>query len=80
MDQTFNLTKSLVVHLPAAGKLRILKPIIIQMVKICEEYKIAIEFNVTSGDGEYLDRDVEGYSEISVYSIKSFLPIPGKWV
>jgi hypothetical protein len=76
ISQTFDLTKGrLVVHLPAAGtRLRMLKPIIIQMVKICEEYKIAIEFNVTSGDGEYLDRDVEEYSEISVYSIKSFLP------
>tara|TARA_B100001564_G_C20521909_1_gene615554 strand:+ start:131 stop:727 length:597 start_codon:yes stop_codon:yes gene_type:complete len=76
ISQTFDLSKGrVVVHLPAAGtRLRKLKPIIIQMVKVCEEYKIAIEFNVTSGDGEYLDQDTEGYSEISVYSIKSFLP------
>ena len=76
ISQSFNLSKGrVIVHLPAAGtRLRKLKPIIIQMVKICEEYRIAIEFNVTSGDGEYLDRDAEEYSEISVYSINSFLP------
>lgn len=76
ISNTFDLSKGrVVVHLPAAGtRLRKLKPIIIQMVNICEEYRIAIEFNVTSGDGEYLDQDAEGISEISVYSIKSFLP------
>jgi hypothetical protein len=76
ISTTFDRSKGrVIVHLPAAGtRLRRLKPIILQMVKICEEYRIAIEFNVTSGDGEYLDRDAEEYSKISVYSIKSFLP------
>ena len=81
LTTSFDRSKGrVVVHLPAAGtRLRRLRQIILQIVEICEEFRIAIEFHVTSGDGERLDEEVqEGvFSNISFYSINSFFNIYG---
>ena len=76
LSTSFDKSKGrVIVHLPAAGKrLRRLKRIILQMVEICEESRIAIEFHVTSADGESLaEEEAETYRpNVSVYSINSF--------
>ena len=76
---TFDTTRGrLIVHLPAAGRrLHKLKPIILGMVNICEENRIAIEFHVTSGDGRRLVEEEENgiYPVNSAYTIESFFNI-----
>ena len=64
-----------IVHLPAGrNRLEKLKPLILEMVKLCEKNGIAIEFHVTDG-GDLLPVESSTYPNTSVYSIEGFFNI-----